>query len=1478
VAGPRAVPAAWAAAPAAAFGMARPQGIQRKPVTIGAPDDAYEREADRVADHVAAGPSSAPPRITPITPGAVQRATSGDPTHRGDEPRPRQSIPARLVQRMAGAARAAVAFVQRATAGDRTEHDDPPRASATDTVPVASASASGVVQRATEADDPAGQPVRARRRIAWEDGGEEMREAAARAIASRGPGAPLVPGVRALLEARMGARLGHVRVHTDAEAQRATARLGARAFTHGSDIWLGRGESPADTRLIAHEATHVVQQGAATQSPAHASASPGAHATTHAPAWADASVAPAAFGRAGMAAGTAGFASPAPSWRAGAARTVPASPAASPASASAAAAGTVQRLFLPQAALDKLDEYARYVPGWSLFTVVIGYNPLTGRDVPRTAVNLVGGFMGLVPFGTAIFDKLNEHGLVQAGFDWVSGELRRLDLSLGRLERTVSAAWDDVSVTSGFDYNLAVLKRHFKPLYDDVVAFAGSLVDKLVALIKEAAIGVAESLLAENRAWALIKKILGRDPLRDLPVQATPAEILSDFLLLIGKEEHLRQMRERGTLEASAAWIAQQIATFLSLLVELKGLFTRAWDAIQPSNIANLGTSLRALAADAGAFLRRVWDFATTVAAKVLELIKKSLLAWLASYANEVQGFHLVTVILGKNPFTNEPVPRTAQNLIRGFITLLPNGAAIYARLEESGTIAGAAARIQGAMESLGISWAFITGLFTGLWNTFSIDDLVHPLDAFARVVEKFGEPISRLFRFVGVVLREIIWLVLEAMSFPSDLIGSIVANAMAAIDDVKRDPVGFLLNMLSAVKRGFASFFGNIATHLMGGLTDWLFRGLRQAGIEPPKDLSLRSVLGFVLQVLGISLERIWQKLGERIGPEKVARIRGAIDRLTGIWSFIKDVQERGVAAIWEYIEGQITGLWDMVLEKARAWIMERVIDRAVKWLLSLLDPTGIMPVINSFIAFFKAVQSAIEYLRDILAIVNDYVATIAAVARGDVEPGAKKIELGLAHAVPVAIGFLANQFGLGNLGEKITEIVGGIREVVDRALDWLLDKAIAGVQSLLKSLGFGKADEKKDPKPGAAPHDSADEPEDWWRSTFGFTDATGAKHTLLFNGTGRGATLVVHSDEHVVATWLVELRERSSAGVRPLVEEAMRAHARYLETKDHEAQIDAEWKTLPLAQQEARQGERRTVYLTFKAALRELGRTFSALPVEGEPDKIVLKVPKQKPLGPYQGLAAARQLQHSRQRPERSTEQREMWERHVKTEMTAEMKDLGARLGLEEWQVLRPNWGPDGRNVPMQVDHKIEWQVRRIGDEESLDQIGNYELLDKFSNGQSGDAIKKAVEEERVRIAGETKDRSWLQRDITFTEATGGGTAGRRWSFNDIVAGKHLQVYMDKNKVQPAGPGLPSSESVRGNPGDRGVGAATLDASIDLQWGLKRLKRDHGAEFAALERMVQMRLLRDESWGAIETALGISTTVRKRYAGWIQAAGITL
>jgi hypothetical protein len=77
---------------------------------------------------------------------------------------------------------------------------------------------------------------------------------------SKGGGSALSDDVRSFMEPRFGADFSSVRVHTDSNAVQMNKDLGAQAFAHGSDIYYGAGKSPGKDELTAHELTHTVQQ------------------------------------------------------------------------------------------------------------------------------------------------------------------------------------------------------------------------------------------------------------------------------------------------------------------------------------------------------------------------------------------------------------------------------------------------------------------------------------------------------------------------------------------------------------------------------------------------------------------------------------------------------------------------------------------------------------------------------------------------------------------------------------------------------------------------------------------------------------------------------------------------------------------------------------------------------------------------------------------------------------------------------------------------------------------------------------------------------------------------------------------------------------------------------------------------------------------------------------------------------------------
>jgi len=81
----------------------------------------------------------------------------------------------------------------------------------------------------------------------------------------RNYGQPLDQSTRAFFEPRFGYDFGHVQIHRDTNASEMAEALHAKAFTLGSDIVFGADHYTPNTgegkKLLAHELTHVIQQG-----------------------------------------------------------------------------------------------------------------------------------------------------------------------------------------------------------------------------------------------------------------------------------------------------------------------------------------------------------------------------------------------------------------------------------------------------------------------------------------------------------------------------------------------------------------------------------------------------------------------------------------------------------------------------------------------------------------------------------------------------------------------------------------------------------------------------------------------------------------------------------------------------------------------------------------------------------------------------------------------------------------------------------------------------------------------------------------------------------------------------------------------------------------------------------------------------------------------------------------------------------------
>ncbi len=240
------------AAPGDILGLQRTAGnravsrlIQAK-LTVGGAGDRYEQEADRVAERILTMP--APSTSVP----EAERSGRGQPSAVSRQPGLQRQEDEEEVQTKPLAA-GIIPLVQRQE--DEEEIQTKPLAAGTTTL----------VQRQEDEEEVQTKPLVQRRPDGSFDAAPEMES---RLAAGRGNGQPLSGDVRGFMEDRFGADFGGVQVHTDPEAAGLSHQIHAQAFTHGSDIYLGTGRyepgTDAGKRLLAHELTHVVQQGKAT--------------------------------------------------------------------------------------------------------------------------------------------------------------------------------------------------------------------------------------------------------------------------------------------------------------------------------------------------------------------------------------------------------------------------------------------------------------------------------------------------------------------------------------------------------------------------------------------------------------------------------------------------------------------------------------------------------------------------------------------------------------------------------------------------------------------------------------------------------------------------------------------------------------------------------------------------------------------------------------------------------------------------------------------------------------------------------------------------------------------------------------------------------------------------------------------------------------------------------------------------------------
>jgi hypothetical protein len=285
---------------------------------------------------------------------------------------------------------------------------------------------------------------------------------------------------------------------------------------------------------------------------------------------------------------------------------------------------------------------------------------------------------------------------------------------------------------------------------------------------------------------------------------------------------------------------------------------------------------------------------------------------------------------------------------------------------------------------------------------------------------------------------------VIEAIiEFKNKLMG-VLRKGAAALKLIIADPIGFLGNLLSAIKQGFSQFASNIWTHLKAGFMKWMFGSLAEMGVELPTDLTIPSILKLVLGVLGITYERMRAKAVRLVGERAVKFIEKVAD-------YIKTLLTGGFAALWEKVREDLSNLKEMVIDAIQDWLITTIIKKAITKIATMFNPVG--AIVAAIMAIIDVVMFIVEKANQILEFVSAVVDSVAAIAEGQIAAAANWIERALANMIPLLIGFLAQLLGLGGISKKIKDFITKVQDRVDKAID----KAIAKIVAMLKGL-FGK------------------------------------------------------------------------------------------------------------------------------------------------------------------------------------------------------------------------------------------------------------------------------------------------------------------------------------------------------------------------------------------------------------------------------------
>src|SRR5262249_51520075 len=126
-----------------------------------------------------------------------------------------------------------------------------------------------------------------------------------------------------------------------------------------------------------------------------------------------------------------------------------------------------------------------------------------------------------------------------------------------------------------------------------------------------------------------------------------------------------------GVFEKAGAFVEQQIAGLGLVGSSIKQAVTAFIDSLSLSDLAHLGDLWDRAKRIFTEPIDRIINFGKGLVNGIIQLIKDAILRPLAKLAEGTEGYNLLKGVLGKDPITADPVPRTAETLLGPFMKMI---------------------------------------------------------------------------------------------------------------------------------------------------------------------------------------------------------------------------------------------------------------------------------------------------------------------------------------------------------------------------------------------------------------------------------------------------------------------------------------------------------------------------------------------------------------------------------------------------------------------------------------------------------------------------------------------------------------------------------------------------------------------------------------------------------------------------------------